>query len=128
MQRTTVMFAGLGTSDQFGLRGLWVTNGTAAGTHELTGISGVFPKGLDPGDITPFNGEVLFEGRDASGNIGLWVTDGTATGTHELNIGGAYAGVAGLSPGFMTVFNGEVLFNGNDASNHRELWVTDGTA
>ena len=32
-----VMFAG---TDTAGNIGLWVTDGTAAGTHELTGISG----------------------------------------------------------------------------------------
>jgi ELWxxDGT repeat protein len=34
-----VLFAGLDASNQ---TELWVTDGTAAGTHELTGISGAF--------------------------------------------------------------------------------------
>jgi hypothetical protein len=37
-----VLLAGIGADDT---RGLWVTNGTAAGTHEVTGISGVYAGG-----------------------------------------------------------------------------------
>ena len=41
--------------------------------------------GIDPSDLTVFNGEVLFSGRDATGRRReLWVTNGTAAGTHEL--------------------------------------------
>ena len=44
-------------------------------------------------DFTAFNGEVLFDGTDAAGDLGLWVTNGTAAGTHELTgISGAYTG------------------------------------
>jgi ELWxxDGT repeat protein len=128
-----VMFAG---KDAAGNNGLWVTDGTAAGTHEITGISGANPGGLFggrtgfPPDFTVFNDKVLFSGLDAAGNIGLWVTDGTAGGTYELtNISNANAG--GLFDGYFpafTVLNGKVLFNGIDAAGNEGLWVTDGTA
>jgi hypothetical protein len=118
-------------NDTSGNLGLWVTNGTASGTFELTGISGANPGGLFAGrifpDMTVFNGEVLFEGEDASGNLGLWVTNGTASGTSELTgISGAYSG--GIGFGASTVFNGEVLFDGKDAGGNVGLWVTNGTA
>ena len=65
-------------------------NGTAAGTQELTGISGANSAGINPTDFVGFNGEVLFNGVDASGNVGLWATNGSAAGTEELaSIGGA---------------------------------------
>ena len=57
-----------------------------------------------------FNGEAVFSGLDADGDIGLWVTNGTAAGTHELiGINGANPGglFSGYFPAF-TVFNGEV--------------------
>ena len=57
-----------------------------------------------------FNGEAVFSGLDADGDIGLWVTNGTAAGTHELTgINGANPGglFSGYFPAF-TVFNGEV--------------------
>ncbi len=120
-----------------GNKGLGLTNGRAAGTQELTGISGTYKGsgGLDPSDLTVFNGEILFSGTDAAGNVGLWVTDGTAAGTHELTgISGAYAGGI-LSSTFalplssdLTVFGSEVLFEGADTAGNYGLWVTNGTA
>jgi ELWxxDGT repeat protein len=120
-----VLFLGEDTSGDFGL---WVTNGTAAGTHELTGISGAYTGGLQPTHMTVFSGEVLFAGQDASGAVGLWVTNGTAAGTHELTgISGANT-TGGLNPSELTVFNGEVLFNGQNPAGQIGLWVTNGTA
>src|SRR5579872_4577169 len=86
-----MLFNGTDTS---GLSGLWLTDGTVAGTHELVaGAGGVSdPSGLNPNGLTVFDGEVLFNGVDASGHFGLWVTNGTAGGTHEVTgITGAYA-------------------------------------
>jgi ELWxxDGT repeat protein len=91
--KNEVLFNGLDSSDQ---SGLWVTNGTAAGTHELTDIKGADPSGLSPTDFTVFKNEVLFEGYDLSGERGLWVTNGTVAGTHEITgITGAFTGPTG---------------------------------
>jgi ELWxxDGT repeat protein len=108
-----------------GYGGLWVTNGTTAGTYELTNIS-VADSWLGP-LLSVFNNEVPFSGVDAAGHHGLWVTNGTAAGTYELtNISGALSGA--IFPQDLTVFNNEVLFNGIDAAYLRGLWVTNGTA
>jgi ELWxxDGT repeat protein len=107
-------------------RGLWVTDGTAAGTHELTGIKGAYPGRPDFGDFTVFKNEVLFNGTDANAQVGLWVTDGTAAGTHELT-GIKGASPRGLGPQDFTVFKNEVYFNGLDANGQYGLWVTNGT-
>ena len=125
-----VLFAGKDTNGQIGL---WVTDATSAGTHELNGISGADPSGLLSQafpDFTVFNGHALFEGSNTSGNLGLWVTDGTASDTHELTgISGAYPSIFNNlgSPDF-TVFSGEVFFQGTNAAAYRSLWVTDGTS
>ena len=116
-------------TDAAGNAGLWVSNGTAAGTQELTGIHGVYngAGGLDPSDLTIFNGNLFFNGVDASGGKGLWETNGTAASTHELTgISGVNSG--GINPSEMTVFNGEVLFSGTDAAGNVGLWVSNGTA
>jgi ELWxxDGT repeat protein len=109
-----------------GYDGLWVTDGTAAGTHELTGISGAYSGGLDPSNMTVFNGQAFFGGFDATRGNGLWVTDGTAAGTHELT------GISGASnvflPSDFLVFKNQLLFGGFDTSENYGLWVTDGTA
>lgn len=119
-----VLFDG---TDVAGNVGLWVSDGTAAGTHELTGISGAAASGISPTNMVVFNDTVLFNGQDASGNYGLWVTDGTAAGTREIvGINGVNSG--GLNPLDITVFNGDVLFDGTDAAGNLGLWVSDGTA
>ena len=80
--------------DASGNWGLCVTDGTAAGTSELTVagayFGGLFNSGHDP-DFTAFGGKALFLGSDASGRPGLWITDGTGAGTSELAVAGAYS-------------------------------------
>jgi ELWxxDGT repeat protein len=121
-----VLFEGFNGEELPG--GLWVTDGTTAGTHELTGIAGAASGyGLNPQNMTVFNGEVLFESTDVAGNAGLWVTNGTAAGTFELTgINGAYSG--GLDPAYFAILSNEVLFDGTDTGRQQSLWVTNGTA
>src|ERR1700683_1375524 len=113
MARQLVLFLGTDTAEN---DSLWVTNGTAAGTSEGTGISGASASEFFPSEFTVVNGEVLFNAIDEAGNRGLWVTtNGTAAGTFEVTgISGANA--AGIDPGDLTVFNTEVLFEGTDAA------------
>jgi ELWxxDGT repeat protein len=128
MLRQAVLFEGDDASGHFGL---WESNGTAAGTYELTGISGAFSAGIfgtvDIPLFATFNGEVLFDGSDTSGNIGLWVTNGMAAGTTEVGglgdsgVSGASSG--GLNPFNFAVFNGEVLFWG--ARYEQQRWLVD---
>ena len=123
-----VLFNGLNNVGA-GVHGLWTTNGTAPGTHEVTGINGAATTGVNPIDMTVFNGSVLFNGVDGAGHQGLWVTNGTGAGTKEVTgINGAAS--TGIDPTDMTVFNGEVLFNGvdNTGAGVSGLWVTNGTA
>ncbi len=120
-----------GGGDAAGNQGLWVTDGTSAGTHEIA-VSGATSDGVVPHDLTAFKNEVLFAGYDAASNVGLWVTDGTAAGTHEIQVSGAYS--TGVHPQDLTAFKNEVLFNGvnnvpvGSAAATSGLWVTDGTA
>ena len=100
-----VLFAG-------GDHGLWVTDGTAQGTHEVNAIKNAYPGSLSPSNFVVFDGKALFEGVDAQNHESLWVTDGTASGTHEL-VGIKNANPNGLDPQEMTVLNGEVLFRGS---------------
>ena len=111
--------------DSSGQNALWVTDGTAAGTQELTGIAGASTAamGLNPTNFVTASNGVLFIGTDASGATGLWVTDGTVSGTHELT-GVAGAPPSGLMPSVL--IDGE--FIAIDASGQYGLWSTDGTA
>ena len=117
-----VLFRGVDTA---GAAGLWMTDGTATGTTEIT--AGAASTGINPTDITIYSGVALFNGVNAASDHGLWKTDGTSGGTQELtSIGGAAA--TGLDPTDMTVFNHEVLFNGANAAGDRGLWMTNGTS
>jgi ELWxxDGT repeat protein len=118
-------------------RGLWFSDGTAAGTHEIggaknSGIAGGNPFGLDPTDITVFGNKALFFGDDSDNFDGLWVTDGTASGTFELgglkNSGISGRFFAGLEPQEdLTPAGNKVFFVAEDTDAHVGLWVTDGT-
>lgn len=127
MSKTVVLFAG---GDALGDVELWETNGTAAGTVEITRGFEAGTGGLNPSFITAYGGEALFDGVNATGSFGLWATNGTASGTHQITgIKGSNPG--GLHPMYMHSFNGEVLFRGlagvlgDDVPG---LWVTKGTA
>ena len=47
-----------------GRKGLWETVGVAGGTFEL--VAGASASGLSPSNLTVFNGQVLFEGNNAT--------------------------------------------------------------
>ncbi len=114
--------------DNTGNNGLWYTDGTAAGTHELTGIAGASTTGFNPDYLTVYNGKLLFEGLDLDGNEGLWITDGTAAGTQELSVTGVnWAGSFPVLLNPLAVYDGEAYFNAVNFSGLRELWVTNGT-
>lgn len=103
---------------------LWVSDGTAQGTHRLASV--------DPGethiphvihnDLFFFMGKTTPQGRE------LWVSDGTSGGTRM---------VVDLVPGsgsglpddvlMMSTAHG-VVFSAVSASMGLELWITDGTA
>ncbi len=138
---TIALFAATIASPTLDRTDLWTTNGSTAGTQDLSASNpNANANGLlasDTPDFTRLSAtQVLFSGVDAAGNYGLWSTDGTtAASTHEITVAGAYAG--GLfdpnGPVHMTqprfaALNGKVLFYGLDAAGQQGLWITDGTS
>src|SRR5205814_2199881 len=95
--------------------GLWRSDGTAAGTVQLT--TGC----PDPNFIT-VNGITFFIGAEESG-AGLWRTDGTAEGTRRIkDIGFLYDDESyAYSPMFAAV-NGTLFFIATDGVSGFELW------
>ena len=91
-----------------GRGGLWETDGSSGGTHELAGTAG-----LNPFDLTVFGSEVLF----ASSTGGLWETNGA--------VGSTPTKIASVTPLDMVVYNGGVLFSGFDGAGVG-LWETNG--
>jgi ELWxxDGT repeat protein len=125
-----------------GDNGMWLSNGTRAGTHQITGIKyayqsepGVYQ--LDPSLFRTYKNIVLFDGMTGLAGSpidALWVTNGTAKGTYQL---GGYAnryikganttlGLLAYTHGF-TLFDGLAFFDGYDKAGNIGLWRTDGT-
>jgi hypothetical protein len=72
MSKSLVLFNGI---DANGRESLWETDGTAAGTWEVS----VPPVALDPVYITAFENEALF-------GFSLSVSDGTSAGTTQVSV------------------------------------------
>ena len=113
-----VVFLG---SDTQHPRGLYVSDGTVAGT--------VFLANIDPNltvlpSTTVINGKLYFQGYDATNGDELWVTDGTVAGTHRVS--DTVIPNSSNANGF-TVVGGHILFEADDGVHGNELWSFDGT-
>ncbi|MFI5135959.1 MAG: ELWxxDGT repeat protein, partial [Chitinophagales bacterium] len=111
----------------FYVYGLWLTDGTPAGTtllkeYDLNG------GGLN--GLTRLNDQtVVFMAYDAAHGNELWVTNGTPAGTKLLK--DINPGTASSSMNFGPVVNGNVYMQaamGSSYSSVWQLWITDGTA
>lgn len=133
--RGKALFVG---EDSLGVMGLWVTDGTSAGTKEIK-AAGAYAGGLFQDNsvigpnFTALGDQVLFVGKDAQGHHDLWVTDGTAAGTRKLAVAGAYSGgleafYSGSNAPLFTVLGDKIVFVGLNAQESTGLWVTDGKA
>jgi ELWxxDGT repeat protein len=88
---------------------LYVTDGTAGGTRQLTSTLGTADH------LAPFAGGIVF-----SGDGGPWISNGTAGGTRLLK--------AGLdAPDGFTALDGALYFAASTAAHGRELYKSDGT-
>ncbi len=120
-------------TDSTGSEQLWTTDGTAAGTTELTAGAGA-KFGLTPIGITIYGPQqVLFDGRDATGNEGLWSFNPADDSVTELTVAGAATPNAttrfGFAPFSFTVYHDLVYFGGESSgAAPDQLWVTDGTS
>lgn len=100
---------------------LWVTDGTVAGTFQLTDTI----KSVGTGTV--LNGKYIFGGSTVAAGVEIFITDGTKSGTKLIK--DIYPGSTGSNPdGQMAVLNGFVYFAATTPAEGRELWRTDGTA
>lgn len=113
-------------------RGLYVTDGTSAGTIRL--IHATESAVTYAGTYNGFecNGKFIFEAHTSANGVELWVSDGTVAGTQLLKDinPGAGNGIPlsfGIPSGTYKVVNNKLFFHANDGVNGEELWVTDGT-
>lgn len=98
---------------------LWVTNGTPAGTFQLSST-------IKASGGVVLNGKYIFSGSTATDGAEIFISDGTIAGTKLVK--DIVAGAAGSDPdGSMAILNGYVYFTATTAATGRELWRTDGT-
>ena len=106
------------SSAHFGaaMRGLWVSDGTVAGTRMLYARRDSFF--ANPEFVRPADGKIFFGGRN------VWASDGTAAGTEML-----HAGPIPTDPAHRSAVIEGVLYFATQASTAapNELWKTDGT-
>ncbi len=100
---------------------LWVSDGTLAGTKQLSTTIFYYDA------IGLLNGKIIFSGWSTTSGNELFITDGTALGTVLLK--DINTGAAGSDPGIETaVLSGFVYFSAYRPAEGREIWRTDGTA
>jgi trimeric autotransporter adhesin len=94
---------------------LWVSDGTAAGTRQLTDASSALSS--SPASLIAAGGRVFFQATSpASGATSLWSSAGTATTTQEALPAAPGAGLP------VAAFGGVVFVQGS------QLWQWDGTS
>jgi ELWxxDGT repeat protein len=95
-------------------RELWKSDGTEAGTVQVTDIRPA--SSSSPSSLTNVNGTLYFTAYDDSG-MKLWQSDGTAAGTVPV------ANFANFYTSGLTNVNGTWFFAGDDREHGLELWV-----
>ncbi|MBL0012259.1 MAG: T9SS type A sorting domain-containing protein [Flavobacterium sp.] len=118
----------IGTDPVNGIE-LWRSDGTAAGTYLVKNIN---PTGdvnfvdSNIGELTVYNGKIVFSATDGVNGQELWISDGTNTGTFMLN--DIRLGATGSTPTDLFVFNNEIYFTASDGIVGREIWKSNGTS
>jgi ELWxxDGT repeat protein len=102
---------------------LWVTDGTLAGTTQL---SATIQHVENLGSTGFLNGKYIFAGTTAATGTELYITDGTAAGT--MLVKDINPGTPNSTPGSdAAMLNGLLYFTAETPGEGRELWRTDGT-
>lgn len=99
--------------------GLWVSDGTAAGTTLLVETPGASAGSFDVGARV---GDVALMHARAEGKTTMWASDGTAAGTVALRVFQGEFATPIASDGARAFF-----FVGGNVLTDRGLWVSDGT-
>ncbi len=101
--------------------GLWISDGTAAGTRLVRDLRGSWASG----GASVAGGALVFADSPATGTE-VWWTDGTAARTQLLR--DIFPGPSSSAPSLVGTLGGVVFFAADDGVHGRELWRSDGTA
>ncbi len=105
--------------------GLYVTDGTSAGTYKITS-----DKVNVDGNLIVGGNKIYFFASDGTNGKEPWVSDGTTAGTKMLknihsNTSDTDFGL--INSIFLSADANKAFFVANDGNTGNELWVTDGT-
>jgi ELWxxDGT repeat protein len=111
-------------------KGLWRSDGTAAGTRLVKAIdpprNSQAVGGFLLPELTPAGDQLFFRADDGVHGTELWKTDGTPEGT--VLVKDIAPGAATSRLGDLTAAGGRLYFGADDAVHGFELWRSDGTA
>jgi len=105
--------------------GLYISDGTAAGTTQIMVLDDVLPLS-SPGWFCTVGSDVYFDWGHSSTGTELWKTDGTLGGTvlvKDIRSGGSSS-----YPGQLANVDGTLYFSAAASSGNSELWKSDGTS
>src|SRR5690606_33647553 len=104
---------------------IWISDGSSSGTSQLKDIN-TGNSGIQPMDLKPFNGGVIFTGVLSNFGQELFISDGTNTGTFmlkDINPGPSGSYIYDLCP-----IGNKYLFVAYSDTYGQELFITDGTS
>lgn len=117
---------------------LWVSDGTAEGTHLLVDIYPGKANGISLHSATKatyilpvLNNEAYFYGNNGVDGIELWKTDGTAAGTvmvKDMNTNPGAGIRDSVGESHILVYRNRLYFQAKTPNEGLEIWSTDGTA
>lgn len=112
--------------------GLWVSDGTAAGTRIVHSLG--LPNGASTGPLalTALGDGVAFVASTSARGAELWISDGTEAGTRLVDLAADSAtslpAPYDAIPQTLAELGGRVLFPAFNAETGRELWISDASA
>lgn len=109
-------------------RGLWVTDGTTAGTIKLIDINSTSGGDANVRNLVVHGSKLYFTATTPAEGHELWMTDGTVAGTKMVkDIAPGTANGINYLNGKGASMNGKFYFLASSGGN-TTLWATDGTA
>jgi ELWxxDGT repeat protein len=115
----------VGSRSYFNRHGLWVTDGTKAGTRPVS-AKGDHPALQAAAPIGALGNDLLFAAA-VNGPGQMWRTDGTEFGTRQITSFGAPTSI-GVRQDATLILGQQVYFLIQPASDRVEVWRSDGTA
>ncbi|HQU44122.1 MAG TPA: DUF4214 domain-containing protein, partial [Pirellulales bacterium] len=81
--------------------------------------------GIDPADLTNFNGKLFFTANDGTDGTQVWTSDGTSAGT--VMVSDLQPSTGAADPSQLTAAGSSLFFTANAGASGSQLYVTSGS-